>query len=187
MESQPYPRPVALFRALVGAVLLCFPELLLRAAPHRDIDHPADVVARILGARHLAEAALIGRRRGRNWILVSFAIDAIHALTAFAFAASRPPPQAPRAHQRGHGDGVRRGRSVRGAGGGLSHTAGRGQLVGGSPLSSQERSWRRVIRPCSTSEESAAVTDGRREPISTAKSSWVNRSGISTPSLVTVP
>ncbi len=29
---------------------------------------------------------LIGRRRGRNWILVSFVIDAIHALTAFAFA-----------------------------------------------------------------------------------------------------
>ncbi len=85
MESQPYPRPVALFRALFGALLLCFPELLLRAAPHRNIDHPADVVARILGARHLAEAALIGRRRGRNWILVSFAIDAIHALTAFAF------------------------------------------------------------------------------------------------------
>ncbi len=85
MESQPYPRPVALARALFGAILFCFPEMLLRAAPHRNIDHPADVVARILGARHLIEAALVGRRRGRNWILVSFAIDTIHAITAFAF------------------------------------------------------------------------------------------------------
>lgn len=86
VEAQPYPRPLALVRALFGAVLFCFPETLLRAAPHRDIDHPADAVARILGARHLIEAALLGRQRSRGPILVSVSIDAIHAATAFAFA-----------------------------------------------------------------------------------------------------
>ena len=80
------PRPLAVVRAVFGALLVCFPEFLLRAAPHRQIDHPADAVARVLGARHLLEAALLGRSRSRRWILVSVVIDSIHAVTAVGFA-----------------------------------------------------------------------------------------------------
>ncbi|MGI8726846.1 MAG: hypothetical protein ACR2K6_04110 [Solirubrobacterales bacterium] len=86
-DSGPGPRPLALVRAAFGALLLCFPDFMLREVPHRKIDHPADVVARILGLRHLIEAAVLGRRRSRTWVLLAVAVDVIHAATAFGLAA----------------------------------------------------------------------------------------------------
>ena len=85
--STPRARPLVVARAGFGLVLVAAPERLLRRLPHRHVDHPADLVARVLGARHLLEALLLGERHQRRWIAVSVAIDSIHAATAFGFGA----------------------------------------------------------------------------------------------------
>jgi hypothetical protein len=71
---------LSLLRATWGAALVAVPRLLL--PPPRD--RAAVAVARVLGARQLAEAAVLRRERsaGRRWVGV--VVDAVHAGTAVA-------------------------------------------------------------------------------------------------------
>jgi hypothetical protein len=74
---------IAALRAAYGTVLLAIPGPVLEAfgAPP---DQPAETVARVLGARHVAQA--VATRRGR-FARVGAAVDALHAASMFAFAA----------------------------------------------------------------------------------------------------
>ena len=53
-------------RTLWGAALLIAPGAVLSDLPHQRIDRPARAFARILGARHLIEAAITSRRHTRR-------------------------------------------------------------------------------------------------------------------------
>lgn len=77
-------------RALWGTVLLGAPVAVLRDLPHERIDRPARMVARVLGVRHLTEAAVTGRRNSSTLIRAGAIVDAIHAATFAALAALRP-------------------------------------------------------------------------------------------------
>ena len=51
-------------------------------------DRRAILVARMLGARHLAEAVLVGFRADRRLVLAGALVDGIHGLTAVGFGAA---------------------------------------------------------------------------------------------------
>jgi hypothetical protein len=78
--------PLALVRAAYGGALLLAPGTMLGLAHARRVDDPARVVAAVLGARHLAQAALLGTH-GRTLRRVGVAVDLIHSGTALAFGA----------------------------------------------------------------------------------------------------
>jgi len=87
------PRSLCLLsgaRTLWGAALLIAPGAVLSDLPHQRIDRPARAFARILGARHLIEAAITGRRHTREWILAGATVDATHAATMAVLAWLRP-------------------------------------------------------------------------------------------------
>jgi len=77
-------------RALAGAVLVLAPGKVLGDLPHRRIDDATRAFARILGARHLVEAAVLWRHDTHRWVLVGAAVDATHAATMLTLAAARP-------------------------------------------------------------------------------------------------
>ena len=83
-------RPLTRLRVAYGAVLVLTPRLLTRALPHQQIDARAIAFARVLGLRHLFEAAIVGRRPGPRWTLVGAAVDATHSATMVGFAVARP-------------------------------------------------------------------------------------------------
>lgn len=74
----------------LGIPLLIAPGRVVGVLPHQRIDRPVRVFARILGARHLAEAAVLARRHTHDWMLASAAVDATHALTMVLLAWLRP-------------------------------------------------------------------------------------------------
>ncbi|HZC72976.1 MAG TPA: hypothetical protein VE442_19925 [Jatrophihabitans sp.] len=76
-----------LARAAWGAALLARPHELLRHVHHVAVDHRSIVVARALGARHLAQAALSGLRPRPEVLAVGVLVDAVHASTALGLAA----------------------------------------------------------------------------------------------------
>ncbi len=83
--------PLAAVRVLFGSALLVAPGALLGdLAPQGQIDTGVRVFARVLGARHLVEAAMLWRHRSRGWILASAGIDATHGVTMLALAALDP-------------------------------------------------------------------------------------------------
>ncbi len=98
MTSQPpaSTRPPAAVRLLIalhvclGIPLLIAPGMVVGALPHQRIDRPVRVFARILGARHLLEAAVLARRHTHEWILAGAAVDATHALTMVLLACLCP-------------------------------------------------------------------------------------------------
>ncbi len=75
----------------VGASLLIAPETLLGDLHNQRVDRAARMFARVLGARHVAEAAVLARRHTHEWILAGAAVDAMHALTMVLLAWLRPP------------------------------------------------------------------------------------------------
>lgn len=77
-------------RTLYATALLVAPDAVLRGLPHERIGRPASVFARVLGARHLAQAALLEGHRTRAWLLVGTAIDAAHATSMLVLAARSP-------------------------------------------------------------------------------------------------
>lgn len=81
---------LTLVRAAWGAALLLAPDRVLSALPHQQLDRPTRVFARVLGARELAQAAIIARRPTRGWILAGTAVDATHASTMVALALFEP-------------------------------------------------------------------------------------------------
>ncbi|KMO73256.1 hypothetical protein [Mycolicibacterium chubuense] len=83
-------RTVEIFRAAWGAALLIAPERVLNATHSAPVDAASRVVTRVLGARHLVQAALSGLRPDPDVLAMGVWVDAVHALTASLLAASDP-------------------------------------------------------------------------------------------------
>jgi hypothetical protein len=77
-------------RACYGAALLCAPGLALGLFTGQAPSQRARVVARILGARHLAQAALTLWRPHRAVLAAGAGIDGCHAASMLALAAASP-------------------------------------------------------------------------------------------------
>jgi hypothetical protein len=77
-------------RVVAGAALLIAPGAVLGDLPHQRIDGAARAFARILGARHLVEAAVLWRDHTHRWVLLGAGVDATHAATMLALAVARP-------------------------------------------------------------------------------------------------
>ena len=75
------------FRTALGAVLLWRPSRLVTAAGGHPDDRTTRALARILGVRHLVQAAVF--RRGRRACLGA-AVDAAHLASLLVVAACRP-------------------------------------------------------------------------------------------------
>jgi len=89
-SEPPSLRLLTVARALWGAALLIAPGAVLGDLPHQRIDRPARAFARVLGARHIIQAAITSRRHTRSWILAGAALDATHAATMAVLAGLRP-------------------------------------------------------------------------------------------------
>jgi hypothetical protein len=79
-------RGVELARAAYGASLLAAPGTVVRMVSGEAADRLARVGARILGARHLVQAAFVGRSGHRLLLVAGAATDALHALSMVALA-----------------------------------------------------------------------------------------------------
>lgn len=74
-------------RALYGGVLLLAPRSVLCALARVELDPASVRTARVLGARHLGQAAILHQRpddRGRR--LIGAAVDAAHAASMLGLA-----------------------------------------------------------------------------------------------------
>ncbi|OYN77478.1 hypothetical protein [Mycolicibacterium sphagni] len=83
----PRLRSVEIVRGLWGAALLAAPATVLTRVHGVEVDSRAVVVARILGARHLAQATLSGLRPSPEVLAAGTWVDGVHAVTAFGLAA----------------------------------------------------------------------------------------------------
>ena len=93
MSSATLPKrlsPLVALRVLWGTVLLVAPGVVLGDLPHQRIDHASRVFTRVLGARHLIQAAITSREGPSGWVLGGAAVDATHAATMAAVALLRP-------------------------------------------------------------------------------------------------
>jgi hypothetical protein len=82
---------VPLARAGYGAVLLCAPGQVIRACTGRAADPRACRVTRVLGIRHLAQAAVTAWAPGPEVVTAGAAIDLCHAASMLALAAAGRP------------------------------------------------------------------------------------------------
>jgi hypothetical protein len=73
-------------RAVYGAGLLLAPSPVLDALARSSLDRPAVRVARVLGARHLLQAAVLATHPGPRWRLAGAAVDGAHAASMLALA-----------------------------------------------------------------------------------------------------
>ncbi|MGB0092377.1 MAG: hypothetical protein WBP81_07575 [Solirubrobacteraceae bacterium] len=80
-------------RALVGGALLARPRGLLAAVSRQDPNENVIVYARVLGARHLGEAAILWRWTTPTVVRTGAAVDAIHAASAVALVKTRHHPR----------------------------------------------------------------------------------------------
>jgi hypothetical protein len=76
-------------RIAYGAALLLAPDPMLGAVGDRHPDAPARTFARVLGARQIVEAALVGFDHPARRC-AGTAVDAIHAISALLFARRWP-------------------------------------------------------------------------------------------------
>lgn len=79
-------RAIELGRAAWGAALLAAPGPVLGRVHHLQIDTKSLVTARILGGRHLAQAALSGIEPTPEVLAMGVWVDSVHALSAVALA-----------------------------------------------------------------------------------------------------
>jgi hypothetical protein len=77
-------------RACYGAALLCAPGLALGMCTDETPSRRARTVARILGARHLAQAVLTLWRPRPAVLLTGAGVDACHAASMLALAVADP-------------------------------------------------------------------------------------------------
>jgi hypothetical protein len=84
------PAKWVLVRTGWGLALLCVPRQVLRLAGHPQPARAAAVVTRILGARHLVQAATMLAKPSRRTIWAGAVADSLHALTGVAVAAVSP-------------------------------------------------------------------------------------------------
>jgi hypothetical protein len=80
-------------RTLVGGALLARPRRLLAVVSGQNPDENVVVYARVLGARHLSEAAVLWRWTAPTVVRTGAAVDAIHAASAVALVKSRHHPR----------------------------------------------------------------------------------------------
>lgn len=73
-------------RLLYGSALVWQPRALLGDLADARIDRRAARFARLLGARQIVQAAILGRHVSRSWILAGVAVDATHAATMVGLA-----------------------------------------------------------------------------------------------------
>jgi hypothetical protein len=81
-------RWTSLVRAGYGAALLCMPGLLITAVTGYPASRQARVAARVLGARHLAQAAICGAMPVRGLIEAGTTADCLHAASMLVLAGS---------------------------------------------------------------------------------------------------
>ncbi len=74
-------------RCAYGVTLIAAPPSSLSKLSRAPIDRRTALVARVLGARELLQAALVARHPSRNAQLASAGVDGLHAATMFALAA----------------------------------------------------------------------------------------------------
>lgn len=80
-------RFIEVVRAAWGVALLTAPTYVLRVVTaDDDPDHWATVVTRVLGARHLTQAALSGVRPSAEVLAMGVWTDAVHTVTALTLA-----------------------------------------------------------------------------------------------------
>lgn len=80
-------------RTLVGIALLTRPRTLLTAVSRQPADEGIVIYARVLGARHLVEAAILWRWTTPTVVRTGAAVDAIHAASAVALVNTRHQPR----------------------------------------------------------------------------------------------
>ena len=81
---------VPLARAGYGAALLCAPGPMIGVVTGRPPSPRARQVARVLGVRHLAQAAITALNPGPEVVALGVVVDLLHAASMFAFAAAVP-------------------------------------------------------------------------------------------------
>jgi hypothetical protein len=81
---------VPLARAGYGAVLLCAPGPVIRACTGHSPSRQACRVARVLGARHLAQAVITAWAPEPGLVVAGAAADLCHAASMLVFAGANP-------------------------------------------------------------------------------------------------
>jgi hypothetical protein len=81
---------VPLARAGYGAALLCAPGPMIGVVTGQPPSRRARRVARILGVRHLTQAAVTALNPGPEVVALGVIVDLLHAASMFAFAAAVP-------------------------------------------------------------------------------------------------
>ena len=80
-------------RTVVGGALLARPHALLAAVSGKEPSDNVIVYARVLGARHLGEAAILWRWTTPTVARAGAAVDTIHAASAVALVKTRHHPR----------------------------------------------------------------------------------------------
>ncbi len=80
-------------RALVGGGLLVRPRALLAAVSGQDPNENVIIYARVLGARHFIEAAILWKWTTPTVVRTGAVVDAIHAASAVALVKTRHHPR----------------------------------------------------------------------------------------------
>lgn len=80
-------RTIEIGRAAWGAAMLLAPRPTLRQVHHLTVDTKSVVIARVLGARQLAQAGLSGVDPSPEILAMGVWVDVAHASTAFGLAA----------------------------------------------------------------------------------------------------
>lgn len=100
-------RAAIALRAAAGCGLLLFPESIVSAIePRGSVDQPTIVGARVLGIRHLVEAAVLADRHSHVVLFAGAAIDAIHAASMVAVALLSPTHRRPALASAGSATGL---------------------------------------------------------------------------------
>jgi len=86
----PWRLLVPLARAGYGAALLCAPGPMIGVVTGRPPSRRARQVARVLGVRHLAQAAVTALNPEAEVVALGVVVDLLHAASMFAFAAAVP-------------------------------------------------------------------------------------------------
>jgi hypothetical protein len=81
---------VPLARAGYGAALLCAPGPMIGVVTGKPPSRRARQVARVLGVRHLIQAAVTALNPGPEVVALGVVVDLLHAASMFAFAAVVP-------------------------------------------------------------------------------------------------
>jgi hypothetical protein len=89
--TDPKPRAFPLARGSYGAVLLCAPGAAIRLCTGRPASPHARAVARLLGARHLIQAAVTAAAPGTAVLTIGAQVDLAHAASMLGLAAASRP------------------------------------------------------------------------------------------------